>query len=334
MRVEAPREQDDPGSGCRAPARRVTQRPGGVERSAGWGYPGCLGSTDLVLVLVSALLHAGWSVAIKGSGDPLAFNVLQWLAFSLALAGLAPWIDLHALPGEVWWLLAAASVAHGIYFYWLSRAFEEGELSLVYPIIRSTPALLPLFAIPLLGELPSRGGVLGIGGVVAGIWLVQGSGRLHARDFTAPGLRFAYLTLAATVAYSLIDKQAMTLLGERAPLGLLPWAFVYMLLLSGLSGGVLLPLALKARGLRALLRGGRGLFGRAALAAGVSGLSYGLCLVAFETSDASYVVAVRQTSVLFAAILAVPLLGERIGPRRALGVLSTVIGVAMIAAWG
>ncbi|MGE4651975.1 MAG: EamA family transporter [Myxococcota bacterium] len=293
-----------------------------------------MASTDLAIVLVSALLHAGWSVAIKGSGDPLAFNVLQWLAFSLVLVGLAPWIDLHALPKEVWWLLAGASVAHGIYFYWLSRAFEEGDLSLVYPIVRSTPALLPLFAIPLLGELPSEGGLMGVAGVVAGIWLVQGSGRLHARDFAATGLRFAYLTLAATVAYSLIDKQAMTLMADRAPVGPLPWAFVYMLLLSGLSGGVLLPLALRTRGLRDLLRAGSGLFGRAALAAGVSGLSYGLCLMAFETSDASYVVAVRQTSVLFAAILAVPLLGERIGLRRALGALSTVIGVAIIALWG
>ena len=293
-----------------------------------------MGSTDLAIVLASALLHAGWSVAIKASGDPLAFNVLQWLAFSLALVGLAPWIDLHALPGEVWWLLAGAGVAHGVYFYWLSRAFEHGDLSLVYPIVRSTPAVLPLFAIPLLGELPSPGGVLGIAGVVVGIWLVQGSGRLHARDFGATGLGFAYLTLGATVAYSLIDKQTMTLMAERAPVGPRPWAFVYMLLLSALSGGVLLPLALRARGLRALFRAGRGLFGRAALAAGVSGLSYGLCLMALETSDASYVVAVRQTSVLFAAILAVPLLGERVGLRRALGAIATVTGVAMIALWG
>jgi len=285
-------------------------------------------------VLVSALLHAGWSVAIKGSGDPLAFNVLQWLAFSLVLVGLAPWIDLQALPGEVRWLLAGAGVAHGVYFYWLSRAFEHGDLSLVYPIVRSTPAVLPLFAIPLLGEVPSPGGVLGIAGVVVGIWLVQGSGRLHARDFGAIGLRFAYLSLAATVAYSLIDKQAMTLIADRPPAGPLPWAFVYMLLLSALSGGVLLPLALRARGLSALRRAGRGLFGRAALAAAVSGLSYGLCLMALETSDASYVVAVRQSSVLFAAILAVPILGERIGLRRALGAIATVTGVAVIALWG
>jgi len=286
------------------------------------------------MVLASALLHAGWSVAIKGSGDPLTFNVLQWLVFSLVLLGLAPWIDLRGVPVEVWGLLVGASVAHGLYFYWLGRAFERADLGVVYPIVRSTPAFLPLFAIPLLGEVPSPAGLLGIGGVVVGLWLVQGSPQLRARDLTSTGLRFAYLTLAATIAYSLVDKLAMTRLAGRPAAGPLPWAFLYMLMLSSLSGGVLLPLALRTRGLRALYRNSRGLLGRAVLAASVSGLGYGLCLLAFESAEASYVVAVRQTSVLFATALAVPLLGEPIAFRRVAGALATVVGVALIAAWG
>lgn len=290
--------------------------------------------TNLALVLTSALLHAGWSVSIKGSGDPLAFNVLQWLVFSLALLGLAPWIEWHLLPGALWWLLAGAGVAHGLYSYWLSRALERADLSLVYPIVRSTPAFLPLLAIPLLGEIPSPAGLLGIAGVVAGLWLVQGSRRLHARELAASGLRFAYLTLAATVAYSLVDKLAMGQLATRPPASPLPWAFIYMLLLSALSGGLLLPLALRDRGLRALYHSSHGLLGRAALAAAVSGLSYGLCLLAFETAEASYVVAVRQTSVIFAAPLAVPLLREQLDFRRTAGALATVAGVALIALWG
>jgi len=287
-----------------------------------------------VIVLTSALLHAWWSVAIKGSGDPLAFNVLQWLWFSLALLVVGPWIDLSVISGDVWWLLVAAGITHGFYFYWLSRAFEGGDLGLVYPIVRSTPAFLPLFAIPLLGEVPSPAGLLGIAGVVAGLWLVQSSDRLKARDFAASGLRFAYLTLAATVAYSLVDKQAMTELVAGPPAGPIPWAFLYMLLLSGLSGGVLVPLVLRTRGLRRLRNECGGLLGRAGLAAAVSGLGYGLCLMALETSDASYVVAVRQASVLFAALLAVPMLGERMDSRRLLGAVATVVGVTLIALWG
>ena len=69
-------------------------------------------------------------------------------------------------------------------------------------------------------------------------------------------------------------------------------------------------------------------------AAAVSVLGYGLILMAFESAEAGYVVAVRQTSVLFAAVLAVPLLGERPTFRRALGALSTVVGVGLIALWG
>ena len=286
------------------------------------------------MVLVSALLHAGWSVAIKGSAQPLTFNVLQWLALSLALLILAPWIDLAGIPVEVYWLLVGAGISHGLYSYGLGRAFERADLGLVYPVVRSTPAFLTLLAITLLGEVPSPAGILGIAGVVAGLWLVQGPTRLRARDFAASGLRFAYLALAATVAYSLIDKLAMLRLADSPSESPLPWALVYMLLLSALSGGVLVPLAVRARGLRSLYREGRGMAGRATLAAAVSVLGYGLILMAFESAEAGYVVAVRQTSVLFAAVLAVPLLGERPTFRRALGALSTVVGVGLIALWG
>ena len=134
---------------------------------------------DVALVLLSALLHAVWSVAIKQSGDPLGFNFLQSWLTAAWLAPVALWIPWHAIPLEVWGLLALTAPTHGLYLYWMSRAFERGDLSLVYPITRSTPAFLPLVAVPLLGESLHPVGVLGIAVVVSGIWLVHfGSGQV------------------------------------------------------------------------------------------------------------------------------------------------------------
>jgi len=93
-----------------------------------------LAITDLLLVLSSAFLHAWWSAAIKGSRDPLTFNLLQLFTPAAILVALLPWIDLGDVPPAAWRLLAATSIAHGGYFYWMSRAYEHGDLTLVYPI--------------------------------------------------------------------------------------------------------------------------------------------------------------------------------------------------------
>jgi drug/metabolite transporter (DMT)-like permease len=290
-----------------------------------------LSPLDLGLVLASALLHAWWSVSIKSSEDPLCFNLLQSWVVPVALAGIAPFVAFEEIPRLVWMLLAATGLVHSLYLYWMSRAYEHGDLSLVYPIARSTPAFLPLVAVPLLGESLSLGGVLGIAVVVGGIWLVHGVQRWRIELLRQPAARFAFLTLAATVAYSLIDKTAMSELAASPWSSPVPRAIVYSVLLS--TSHVLLfgPMVLRARGLRALRTTARAEFGRATAATLVSFASYTLILKAMETALVSYVVAVRQSSVLFALVLGVALLGERPGRERVVGAIATVVGVALIA---
>jgi len=289
---------------------------------------------DLALVLVSAFLHAVWSVAIKQSGDPLCFNLLQtWLAVA-GLAAVAPWIAWHAIPLEVWGLLALTGPAHGLYLYWMSRAFEHGDLSLVYPIARSTPAFLPLVAVPLFGESLHPIGVLGIAVVVGGIWLVHvgpASREKRRERFAGAATRFAYLTLLATVVYSLVDKAAMAAFAASAWPTPLPRSLAYSLLLYLAHGVFFTPLVLRSRGMAALRDVVRMDLARATAAALISVVGYALILSALETSLVSYVVTVRQSSVLFAVVLGALWLRERPGRPRVLGAAVTVLGVAMIA---
>jgi len=287
-----------------------------------------------VLVLASALLHAVWSVSIKRSRDPLVFNLLQEVCVVGVAALALPFIDLSEIPTEVWRWLAITGVTHSLYFYWLSRALEYGDITLVYPIARSTPAFLPLIAIPLFGESISLGGGTGIVIVVAGLWLVHARSGLRPNALTGPAARFAYLTLLSTIVYSLADKGAMAELAQAPWSSPIPRALAYCILLSLASSVLFSILALRRTGVARVAAAIRTQLGPATAASINSFIGYGLILKAMETAPASYVVAVRQISVLFVMLLGVVTLGERPGPARILGGASTVAGVILIALYG
>jgi drug/metabolite transporter (DMT)-like permease len=286
---------------------------------------------DLGLVLVSAFLHAVWSASIKGSRDPLTFSAMQQVTSFLGIAVLLLGCDLREIPAPLWRVLAATGVAHALYLYWMGRAYERGELTVVYPIVRSTPALLPFLAVAWLGETVSPGGAVGIAITVVGVWLVHTQGDLRRKAFVTPGAGFAYLSLLATVAYSLLDKRAMAIFEPAPWSGPLPRSIVYFFLIAIAHGVVFLPLALRRipRGTWRTLRADE--WGTAFLATLISLGSYGLILEAYRRAPASYVVAVRQVSVLFAVGIAAAFLRERPSRPRILGAAATVAGVALIA---
>jgi drug/metabolite transporter (DMT)-like permease len=292
-----------------------------------------LGPYELGLVLASALLHALWSASIKQSGDPLCFSLFQAGLTFVVLALALPFFSLSDVPAAVWWLLPITAVTHTFYSYWMCRAYEHGDLSLVYPIARSTPAFLPFVAVPLLGERISPGGALGIAVVVFGVWLVHGVARWTLHDLRQPAARFAFLTLGTTVAYSLIDKAAMASFARAPWQSVIPIALAYYLLLSTAYGVLFAALVLHRRGAAAVRAAATPAVLRAAtLSSAASLVSYTLILQALATASASYVVAVRQTSVIFALALGSFWLRERPGRDRVIGGLATVIGVALIAA--
>ena len=288
---------------------------------------------ETAMVLGSAFLHAAWSATIKGSGDPIAFNLRQKAFFLGGFAVIAPFVPWSAIPAGIWPLVACAAVAHALYLYWLSRSLASTDLSVAYPIIRSTPALLPFIAVPLLGERLSPTGVLGIAIVVAGVWLVHTRGELRWSALLAPGMGFAYWTLLATVGYSLLDKSVMARLSAAPWPSPVPRSVFFFFLGTAANSVLFVPLALRdvPRGTRrAAFRGQWTTAGAAALG---SLASYGLILEAYRTAPASYVVAVRQASVLFAVAIGAVLLRERPGRARVIGAVATVAGVALISAY-
>lgn len=283
------------------------------------------------LVLLSALLHAGWNTATKGSAAPATFLVsMEGIVLLVLLPLTLLSVDLSGVPPRLWLLMGASGIVHGVYGFWLVRSYEEDDLSLVYPIARSTPAFVPFVAVPLFGESVTVQGGIGIALVVMSIWLVQTGGGLRLRRLREVSV-FPYLTLLSTVGYSLLDKGAMERFDTVAWRGTLPRAVVYFVLLEG----IYLPLMaflvrrrLTAESIRLVWRRE---WWRLLVGAAGATLSYTLILEALRSSAVSYVVAVRQTSVLFALVLGMALLGERPSAARILGILGTVAGVALIA---
>lgn len=296
------------------------------------------------LVLLSALIHAVWSLTIKGSRDPLAFNLLQAVPLAIVCLVLPFFADLPPLSQRFFWLVTATGLAHAIYLYGLSLAFEAGDLSLVYPIARSAPAFLPLVAVPIAGERITWAGGLGIATVVAGMWAVQaGDARRRSDEPAAPPLRarltarpvlHAYLALAASVAYGVIDKLLVVEVATGPDRGTLPPAILCFFAVWAGCAVFFVPMALARMRPDALRRAARTEWRTVLLAASIGVVGYSLILKALETDPASYVVAVRQASVFFVLILSVAFLRERPGGLRILGAVATVAGVALIALAG
>ena len=167
----------------------------------------------IALVLVAAVLHAGWNVLLKTSGDTLTTAVrLQVIGTAVMLpVGLAAyvWSGMPGVPVAAIALALVSAVLEAAYFVLLASAYRRGPLSLVYPLARgSAPLLAVAIGIFLLGERLAPLAMVGVACLLAGILLVsrpwQALRASGARQRGAIG--FALLTGASIAAYSAVDR--------------------------------------------------------------------------------------------------------------------------------
>jgi len=273
----------------------------------------------LGLVIGAAVIHAGWNALAKRAADPLAF---LWCAGVVGTVLYLPGVisvlvvggfRLAALP-----FVIATIVLHAAYFFTLGRAYRSGDLSIVYPIARGLGVVLvPIVAFVALDERLSPTGVLGISLVVAGIVTLHWPRK--AARLIAPGTGWAIATGITIAAYSLVDKAGVARLSPLAYIGLME-----------LGASIVLAPAMLARreGLRHEWRANRG----AILAAGIlSPGAYLLVLFAFQLSKAAYIVAGREVSIVFSAVIGSLWMKEgRLG-QRLVGAAVVAAGVACVA---
>ncbi len=279
----------------------------------------------VLAVLLGAVLHASWNALVKSGGDKsvdtaLLHVIASLIALPLLLLVGAP--PLAALP-----YVGASLLVHIGYYITLAGAYRHGELGLTYPIMRgSAPLLVALGSAALLAESPSAMAWVGVLGITAGVALVGLSGgalgqALHHRR----ALAFALANALFIAVYTLIDGS-----GVRVTAGRGHAAVSYALLLTTLDGipyGLLVWRSRDPSQRRQILAYAAKRWPVAALGGSASMASYAIALWAMTRAPVASVAALRETSVLFAAILGTWLLKEKFGLQRAIGTAVIVAGV-------
>lgn len=291
----------------------------------------------LTLVLVSVCMHAGWNVLGKRNAPSLGAFALAYGAGGAVLIPLL-WLGppLGMLPNAFWGWLALSGLCQMLYMGGLAWAYARGEVSVLYPIARALPVVLvPLVSIALLGNR-----VLDIWDGVGMVLVVVGALCLplshpEARrlsTYLTPAMGFALLAAVGTVGYSLIDKQALSVMQAVGHSGLTAGAvFMVLQALMTLTWAIplvaLLPVerrrlpALRQQGLTILLATGL-----------MMTCTYGLVLMALAiTDEVSYIVALRQLSIPVGVLMGVLWLKEPASRAKAVGTLVMLAGLVLVA---
>lgn len=268
-------------------------------------------TSALALALAAACIHALWNVLLARAKDIEAATAVAVVVAEVVFLPVAI-VVWHAHRAVVPFLVASAALQL-VYFALLPTAYRLAELSVVYPIARGTaPVLVLVIGIVALGHATSAGQVIGVCLVGLGILLVRGLGRTPGR-----GVPLGLLIACVIAAYTLVDKEGV----KHA--GAVPYLELTML------GPCLVytSAVVRVKGFSAL----RNAWGPATFVAGVATFgAYALVLLALQRAAAAPVAAVRETSVVIAALLARRVLHEPVGLPRIAGAVLVAIGIALL----
>ncbi|MGH0035780.1 MAG: EamA family transporter [Myxococcota bacterium] len=285
-----------------------------------------LDASVALLVLLAAFLHASWNAITKAGRDPL---LTLWVVTGTGgvLASVAIFfVDFPAR--AAWPYLAGSIVLHLVYQLFLVTAYRLGDLSQVYPIARGlSPCVVAALAAIFIGELPVGLQLVGLLMVSLGIASLAGGARGRGAAASGSGAGRARWALAASVvtglligAYTFVDGQGVRL--SEQPFDFIAWGFFLDAL----------PITLVAVCLR---RRDLGRFFReeGARAAGggvMATLAYAIVLWALSQGGMAQISALRETSVIVAAVIGTRVLREPFGARRVLAAAVVAIGVVLL----
>jgi drug/metabolite transporter (DMT)-like permease len=273
--------------------------------------------TALVLILLSAVVHAVVNILTKRADDKYAMRLLIGV-FSAAM--VAPALFFVPLPrGLAVWLLFATAAVHAVYELLLVKSYESAAFSAVYPVARGTgPLFTALGAMLILHEQQQPLQLAGIALVCGGVIAIGISHR--ASKGAAAGLTYALGTGLTIGLYTLIDASGVRSVVN--PLSYVLWFFVA-------HGLCVLVTAPGIRG-RAVVIEARRQWRLGIVLGMLSITTYGSAMLAYRFGATAQLAALRETSVLFGTALAMTFLGETMTPRRWLAAGVIVAGAILV----
>lgn len=254
---------------------------------------------------------------VQSTGDRLV--MMAWIAGSTSVLSI-PVVLYSGIPAwPVWPYLFGSVCIHTAYMLLLVRAYTHGDFGQVYPLARGVaPAIVTLFGFSFAGEALSSSAVLGICLVTIGIASLSRGEFGFDRDLR--GVGYALATGFAIGAYSVVDGVGGRV--AHAPVTYIGWLFL-------LHGIPLTVITLVRRGPRAMFSS------RTVALTGMGGaamsmLAYGIVIWAMSHAPLGPVSALRETSVVFGALISSFILKERLGPSRILAASIVATGVILL----
>ena len=271
-----------------------------------------------LLVLSAAFLHASWNALLRGGADRTQSMLI--MNVTVAIAGLAM-MAVAGLPSSASAIYVCASgLIHFVYNMLLVRMYRSGDLGETYPVARgSSPALVALGGSLAAGEWMNLRATVGIGLVCAGIFLLGAGAPQRQGRWRTMNLPAALATGVSIAAYTVVDG-----LGVRASgnwIGYTGALFAFFLLF---------PLWYLVRRRRALFAVSFAEAGKAASGGLISLAAYGAIIWAMQDSAMGAVSALRETSVVFAALLGAIFLNERLTAMRIAACCIIAVGAASV----
>ena len=270
-------------------------------------------------VLFAALCHAGWNALIKVGLDPLSTTTLISLGSGAVALVLLPLVGVPAAAAWPW--LIVSVVIHLFYFASLIESYRTGDLGQVYPIARgSAPLMTATVTTLFVGEKLSLIGWGGIVALVAGVFLLSAHGGRDLVKIDRRAVGFALITALTICTYSVVDGIGGRLAGNPNAYSL--WLFVGIAV-------VMLPYALYRDG-RDVIPAMQTYWRRGFAGGALQVVSYGIAIWAMTVAPIAIVATLRETSVLFGAVIAVAVLKEPLRAVRISAAALILCGLVLI----
>jgi drug/metabolite transporter (DMT)-like permease len=271
-------------------------------------------------VLSAAVMHAGWNAVVRTGSDRFASILLLSITQSGLALLLLPFVAGPASAAWPW--VAGASLLHTGYKLFLIRAYQHGDLSQIYPLARgAAPPIVALGGVVLLHEQLPATGWLAVAAIALGVGLMAFRGGVGFTRLPGKALGYALVTAGFVAAYTLADGAGARI--AQTATGFAMWMFVG-------DGLAMLAYAAATRGPAGVVRIVLPAW-RTGLPAGALSLgSYWIALWAFTRAPVALVAALRETSVLFAMLIASLLLKEQAGRWRWAAGLCICAGVVLM----
>ena len=289
---------------------------------------------NIGLILFSAVCHSIWNILTQTSNNSQLFSGFKGIW--LVVLALLYFIFAGAPPEEMWMWGLVSGVVHAFYIFCLSRAYTTLDISYVYPIARSAPALVPIFAYFFLGERLNILSLLGIGVILLAIYILHFEGHLISGfqklldAFLHKNFRWAFLTLFTVVFYSMWDKRAMELYFGLRPESKFQNGIDFFFMEAGACFLLYNIYLITAFPRHLIIENWKIEWSRGFLG-GVATLgSYGLICIVLQFEAISKIVVLRQTSVVMVVYWGCWKLGESFGLQRVMVAILILIGVILV----